>query len=157
MKAWDWIKKVNKINLADSFFPGYVLNKWVFRIGIAIIFLWLLLAGASFGFKLENSVYVHCTVSHHYCEGLPFACAESCENPFYDPLGRNPVCSEYGICDREFLFDGETYGSPPSFLVTHAKDFAGLMVLLMLLLNHLLFNKGAFKKLVKAIKEEDLR
>jgi hypothetical protein len=145
MKAWDWIKKVNKINLAEVFLPGYVLNKWVFRVGIALIFFWLLLAGNSLGWQWGDSVYIHCSG-----ENL-------CENPFFDPMGLNPTCLKYGICDRETLFGGESFGSPPSFFVTHAKDFAGLMVVLMIGLNYLLFNKGFFREPLKKLGEEDLK
>lgn len=133
---WKKFKEFNKLTLADIFLPGYFFNKWIFRVGIGLIFLWLLVAGQTLGFKWENQVYIHCPKDK-----------VKCENPFYNPFVENPVCLKYNICQKEFMMPGETYGSPSSFFVTFAEDFALFMVVIMVLLNHTLFNREySFRK-----------
>jgi len=154
---WNKIKKINRFNFADVFLPGYKLNKWVFRIGIAIIFIWLLIAGASLNFVLGQNVYFHCKDDRdpHAFQMNLFG-SPVCENPFYDPIGRNSVCTKYGICDRETLLVGESFGSPPSFFVNYAGSFSTFMVFFMIFLNHFLFNRGFFKPIIKELKEGKL-
>jgi hypothetical protein len=132
------VKKFSRFNLADKILPGYVFNKVIFKVGIALIVVWLLVAGYSLGFHWGNNVYVHCPD-----KGVP------CENPFYNPvvqspypklIADNPTCIKYGVCDRETLSPGESFGSPPSFFFQYAGDFAILIFSLMILWNHLLYN-----------------
>src|SRR4030042_6181700 len=138
------LKRFNKVNLAKIFFPGYIFNKWVFRVGIFLILCWLFVASWSLGFSWKTNVYIHCAEK-----------VNPCENPFYDPVGMNPTCLKYGICDRETLSPGESFGVPPGFFVIYARFFSLLMVLLMVLTNHFLYpvNKGYFKEPLRRFRE----
>lgn len=140
-----WVKKINKVNLADYFLPGYELNKVVFKVGIAIIFFWLLAAAWSINFDLGSQVYVSCPPG-----------VTPCVNPFYDPLGLNPTCLKYDVCDRELLLPGMSFGSPPSFLMKYAEIFTWFVVALMIMVNHFLFNRGIFKGVLKELREGKL-
>jgi hypothetical protein len=136
---WEKVKKFNRINLAEVFLPGYIFNKIIFRVGIALIFLWLLLAGWSMNFVWGEQFYIHCPEKSGLY-GTP------CRNAFYNPLDRNPTCVKYGICDKELLSPGETYGNPPSFFASYFGTFTLIMVFVMVLLNHTLFNREYFKE-----------
>jgi len=147
---WDKVKKVNRFSLGEVMFPSYIFNKVIFRVGIALVFVWLLLAAWDLNFRWGSNVYVH-------CPDLPLSQmmpAPPCENPFYNPVMNppypklmpdNPTCLKYGICDREFLLPGESYGSPPGYFYSHAFEFVLLIVISMILGNHFFFNKGYFK------------
>lgn len=148
-----WIVKVWSFHLE---IPGYVFNKTIFRVGIGLIFFWLLVAAVDFGWDWTDKPF--------------FVCRDSvrCENPWYAPgsvnefgwvsacvnpvIGRDP---DYVLCSKEFFLPGESYGVSPSFLMIHAKDFSSIIIVLMLLLNHFIFNKGFFKKIIKEIKESE--
>lgn len=152
-KFWEFIKKVWSFKLV---IPDYNFNKDIFRLGILIILFWLMIAAVDFGWDWKNHFY--------------FVCHDSvrCENPFYTPLVAEDLfslnnelvysvrpcpVSDPVICSKEFFFPGETYGSPPSFFMTHAGLFSLLIVFLMLFFNHIFFNKGYFRKRKKLFDE----
>jgi hypothetical protein len=141
MNVWDKFKEINEFNLREVVLPpGYVFDKHIFRVGIALIFVWLLLAASELGFVLGTNVYINCPMLEPH---TPVG-SKPCVNPFYAPVFSNPICLKYGICDKEFLFPGESYGSPPGFFYSQASNFALLVFVSMILLNHFLFNRHFF-------------
>ena len=150
-KVWNWLVKAWKFHIE---IPGYVFNKWIFRVGIGLIFIWLLLAAVDYGWDWNDKPYFICQDSVK-CDNPWFAPGSLNEfgwiSPCVNPVpGRDP---DLALCNKEFFLPGEFYGRPPSFLMSHAGDFAWVVVALMLLSNHFLFNKGFFKQKAKELKE----
>lgn len=75
-----------------------------------------------------------------------------CQNPFYQStycydsnwryIGMNEWLSSHNLCEKEFLFPGESYGGKPNWFV---QNLTGLLVgwsLIFSLGNHFLYNKN---------------
>lgn len=144
MKKHLSFEKVKKFWNFHLEIPGYKFNNLIFRLGIGLIAVWLILAASSNNWDFFSSpVYFSCDVSVG-CINPWFTPADSvlpCLNP--DPGNHTP---DRDLCSRMFLVKGESYGRPPSFLLRFAWDFAGLVSVCMVLLNHFIYNRGYFKK-----------
>lgn len=159
---FDKIKKIWNFNLS-YLLPGYKFNNLIFRIGIGLIFIWLLVAGVRYGWDWTDKPYFKCESKS---PGMPL-----CENPWYAPgtpdlfgfvvpcvnpvPGREP---DLALCSKEFFSPGEEYGSPPDFWMVYAHEFALFICGCMVLLNHVLYNRGygkKFKKLLNDSQKED--
>lgn len=144
--SFEKVKKFWNFNLS-YLLPGYKFNNTIFRVGIGLIAFWLIAAAGSNDWDfLSSPVYFRCD-QESGCINPYYAPADSvlpCLNP--DPRNHTP---DQSLCSREFLIPGESYGRPPSFLLRYAWDFAGLVSLVMVLLNHFLYNRGYFKKRIE--------
>lgn len=130
----DWIDKVkelNRKNLADILLPEYRFKNLIFMIGIFFVFVWLLVAAFQVGLFWNDKIYFKC----------PDDAVTPCENPFYLD-SRLPS----DVNSKEFLVAGETYGEPPGFFFKHAGMASFIIMLLAVLFNHLVYNKGYFWK-----------
>lgn len=110
---------------------GYVFDKKIFRTGFLIIVLLLLVATAYYFQK--NPFYVSCPVE---ANGI-------CINPYHDNCdffsGR---LKEYkGLCEREFLFAGESYGEPIPFLLKDSSVLVFMILWCCFLFNHIKHNR----------------
>jgi hypothetical protein len=145
MSFWDRVKNLNKMTFDKTMLEGYHFNKILFNGSILIIFLWLLAAGFLSGWSW-SSIYFH-------CDG-----PSKCENPFYTPEAwipcSLPVCYEL-VCDKEFFMPGESFGRPPSFFMIHAQNFVMGLLVVVILINHFVYNRGYFKKRQKELEGDD--
>jgi hypothetical protein len=158
IKFKETLKKIKDYNFS-RLLPGYKFNNLIFKIGIGLIFIWLLIAGVDHGWDWVDKPYFKCSET-----------SAPCENPWYtsgspDFIGftipcLNPVpgrLPDYSLCSKQFFMPGESYGRPPGFFMRNAGSFAWIIVVFMILLNHFLYNKGYGKKLKKIVRESDGR
>lgn len=139
MKLKETWKEITKKRY--KIFKGYKVDRFIFNIGFFLILGFLIYVAWSYNFDLD----------YYNCGGGMYE-GNKCLNPFYKPVSWKNL---------EFLEPGE-YGKKPGvlFYSTFVVAFGGLI--LMLLLNHFLFNrKFNFKKEFKLpelnITEVDLK
>lgn len=139
IKASD-AKATRKFNV-DALFPGYV-KKFYFRMAFLLI-----------GVLVAVMIYQEGLVVHEYTYTCPSWHQDQCYNPLYacseeatatrffcDVPNYKEIC-EQGLCDKEYLYPGETLGRKPGFI---ADNFMMLMfgiLLLAFFLNHLDYHR----------------
>lgn len=121
----------------------YVVNRNIFHVGLFLIVLLGFFVIVQ-GYKNNSFTYLTCkTPSNDY--------ASKCENQFY----HNNICYnndiryvqiksfllKYDLCNKEYLFNGESYGNKPSFFANNFGLLVFLILLICLLVNHFVYNK----------------
>ena len=115
----------------NKFSTGYVVDKWIFRVGAFLIFGWLFFVAYYEDFDLD---YFECVAPENMV-GTP------CENPFYKPVTwKNVEVLEPGV-----------YGKKPGLLFESVFYVPILVLVLAFACNHWIYNKG--KKMVKPREE----
>lgn len=117
-----WIKDVNAKHKYIVKNNGYVFNKWLITGFFVLALLGLAVVVGVEGFT--DKVYVVCD------SGLP------CVNPLKE-LGCQDFC-----CTLDFIPPMSSCGERPSWLARNYSSSVVFLFLLVLLLNHLFFNKG---------------
>lgn len=119
---------------------GYKLDRWLFQLAMWLIFGWLFFVAYYHNFNLD---YFNCPVdSDGSISGAKimlkdFTVAENnvkeglCRNPFYKASWKN----------QEYLPPGE-YGTKPGKLFYSAQWVSIGLIVLALLLNHFIYNRG---------------
>lgn len=152
------LKEVNKWNLS-KLLPGYKFNNLIFKIGIGLIFVWILIAGFNHGWDWKDKPYFVCN-DQRGCENPwhsseadpldPFSVSVPCVNPV---PGRSP---DFVLCSKDHFLFQESYGRPPDFFMKNASAFAWFVVIVMILLNHFLFNRGYGKTFKKILEKSNM-
>jgi hypothetical protein len=140
MKGLDKLQK--KLDI-KTWLPDYKINKWIFRGALILIVIIAIVSWALLGFSSpsKNYIYVSC----------PEDVLGYCVNPFFDlcnPEGElfytnDNVCvgMPENFYSMETMQGGESIGEKPHWFASASIDFAGLILLLSFVLNHLLYNK----------------
>jgi hypothetical protein len=134
---------------------GYKFNKWIFRVIFLLIICMVAVVWYGEGFGVRQHIYITCP------EETPNKCInenyQNCDEKLVMSWQlqwlkeHRPVLFEksmeeiYGWCDVPFLLPGESYGTKPSFLYTYFSGIVYMLMLVGLVINHLLYNKGFFK------------
>jgi len=124
------------MNSLDRFFArldvsnyGYVVNKKLTRAVFIVLGLLMLFLGFKFGFVFN---WVECPVD---------AVDGFCENPFYvEPCWLGIDCVD------PFIAAGEVVGVKPPVVVKLFPSFAFVVVVVVFVLNHFLYNKNYFRR-----------
>ena len=141
MKIEDYIKK---LTLADG--RVYIFNSLFFLGGIIILLLVSIVTLQVYGFDKESHLYIYC----------PQKSITPCENPLYHNLaycGKN-IPNDSPICQTPTLMQGNSYGTPPPFIVKHFLELSIIVMIICFILNHFIHNKGfKFKTQIKIDEE----
>ncbi len=139
-----WIDKIKKIESKldiKTWGNGYKINKIIFNLVIFIMLILFLILWSNSGFQNIK------TPNYYFeCDNI------ICINEFYEycnPLGtfyyqQNRICNnipEYYYTSK-VLKQGESIGEKPSIIFTGFKFIFFSLLLLAIIINHLLYNKG---------------
>ena len=108
---------------------GYTVNKVFMRIVFGSLFLLLLVIGFSYGFSFS---WAECPAD---------AVGGYCENPFYEEF-----CFTDSFCDEPVISAGSVVGVKPPLVASLFPYFAVVVVFVALFINHVLYNKGYFRR-----------
>jgi len=139
MSFWSKIKEINNFSFKDKWFPGYVVNKVIFRVALFVVLLVFISIGSSYGWDFSSYYHVSCPVDN----------PAPCINPFYGATG--DLCPDLMLCSIEYFNAGDVYGDDFPFIVKSFKFLIFIIFGFSLCLNHYLYNKKDFRK-VRLIK-----
>lgn len=130
--------------------PQDYFNKRVFRAGFILMFLLLLAVWASADFDLGKNIYMECPkdVTGGYCINPFYGCGMNLNPVLYDCPLKSKDIKEYcegGICEREFLYPGESLGKKPSILYNESFFIVFLILLSCFIVNDLIYRKRGGK------------
>lgn len=132
-------RELNRKGLISLVLPEYKINKLLMNLTFFLMVFIILAAAGVTSFEANYSYYLK-------CEGL-----RVCENPYY----RAAVCPPGFECSREFLNPGEAWGVAPSPVYSYAGLLCFLSLIIGLLANHFIYNRGYdFKTRFKELSEE---
>lgn len=141
---WKELKRINNYSLLPD---GYRVNKWIFKVSLAVVGLFLIFAGLSLP---GDKAYFSCKPQFvgDLSSGLkiaPFskndlAVNTGCENPFY--LSYPCPFVNTSSCQLRVVQPGGVLGSQPGMLYNLALPLALLVMFLAAVLNHFLYNRG---------------
>lgn len=124
----------------------YRVNRLLILVAFIVIASLLLIILVQDNFSGENKYYSEC----------PSNTKDRCFNAFYN----SNLCSDGSIdplnplCTVKEMFPGETLGDKPSFLVTYFPTISSIILLITLLINNFVYNKGFFKYLKEGFDNE---
>ena len=92
----------------------------------------------------------------HYVACSEDAIAGKCENQFYDSTyceqghwkmpDLKGWLNENGLCSKEFLYAGESYGEKPPFVLVNVGSITAWWLFMLFLINHFGYNRKTKKK-----------
>ena len=131
---WFWKRKVGE--------KVYLMHKGLFLllcVGVLVVFFWTLL---EIGDGDDLRVFVSCPSSS---PTNPFGIS-GCRNPFFNSSNCGvKIPSNSSVCTTEFLMAGASLGKPTPWIYTYFWLIVWSFILLVLVVNHNLFNTGFFK------------
>lgn len=153
--SWEDLKKINHTGIKDIVAPDYIFNKWIFRGALLLCLLLAIFIMAQNNFDFNTKIYFNCPSNGGICE-----------NPFYyknyellgsidDVMDRAKAmdkCPDFDLCLIKNFYPGQSYGTPPSWLL---KNF-GLIVLGIWIVAFA-YNHGAYNEKKKRIVEDPRR
>ena len=126
----------------------YFTDIYLMRGAFVVVFLFLLFVLNYDGFSGKLHLFVS-------CEDKPMI--GKCYNPAYQSnLCGTQISSSDPLCTTEFLYPGQTLGDKPPFYIEHFATIGILFLLVVLLINTLVYNKGFFKKFYEGLKGLEL-
>jgi len=145
-KSWKKIKDpidqlANELDLSKKF-PNY-FNKWIFRIAIALMVIFLFVAWGLDNWRTDT-FYIDCPANAYrgYCNNPIFVCSspdewmvEGCVLPSLIPKEIKPLC-EKGYCDIPIIRAGESIGEKPNSIFEHYNYVCFIIVVVSFALNH---------------------
>lgn len=133
----NWLNKTER---------GYIYDKRIFWAVFSVVVILILYIFYQHNFDVTPNIYFKCTQS--ICENPLYMadCRQQLSILFFIPLYTTDDCKEepgYEWLKEKYLAQGE-YGEPPpsDFLYKGIRMLVLLIILLGLILNHLLHNKG---------------
>jgi len=128
---WDKLGKTEKKK------NGYIINKGLFRFGLLLCVVVVLIVGMvdGVGVVVSGSQAITCDAGENNYFVADNISMGVCINPYYDPLAAE------GISSREWLSHGETVGVVPSPFTFAAPYFIWGIFLSCIVVNHLLYNR----------------
>lgn len=145
MGIWKEINE-NKIYKKGRFVTynnGYKADRYLFRGALILMFIFLLYVGYSMDFDISPKVYFNC-MDMASCDN-PFYIDQDCKEGWecpngYIPLKQREKCN-YLWCEKQYLLPGE-YGEKPTPLYKSFITFDFLILLAVVVINHLLYNRN---------------
>lgn len=115
----------------------YFMHKGLFALMSLLIFLAFTWALIDTGASDKNNVYLSC----------PKSSLSACRNPLFESSDCGvKIPSGSPACTVEFIGPGYSVGVPPPFIFSYFWSIVLAVIGLILLVNHLLFNRGFFKQ-----------
>lgn len=145
----DWLGRTFPIRSWKAFGFEYKFNSLLFN---AYFILIVVFAGGLINYygleTFTDSWYISCPKDNYL---------GTCVNPLYNNFkycGKViPYTSE--LCTKEFLYNGESLGTKPPFLVKHFASIVEISILVVFIINHFIMNKGfEFKKFFGRLRNE---
>ena len=91
----------------------------------------------------EYKYYTSCDIKDGVCIN-PFVNSTQCEDV---KIKDTPLCTQY------IMFPGQAFGTPPSFWYNNFEKIGWSIVLLIIILNTILYNKEFVKNIYKKLRE----
>lgn len=119
----------------------YKVNRILILTAFIIITIMLTTILIQDGFSGENRYYSEC----------PTTVKDKCFNSFYNSnlCLDGSIDSNNPLCRIKEMSPGESIGDKPTFLIIYFKTISIIIIILTLLINNLIYNKGFFKYLIK--------
>ena len=145
------IKKIKDAEKAMNLNKGkYKFNKWVFNIMILLMIIIVLFIWAEYDFAdiKKPHIYLECESPNAICSNNFY---DLCNPNSYKYIGATKICDkiEPELYEKEFLYEGESIGQKPSWLVKNAVSLFFVLVILAFLINHLVMNKKSVRGKMK--------
>ena len=115
----------------------YKVDRYLIAFTFFIIFLYLLFILKYDNWSGQTHVYSECTSNNEYCYNAIYN-SEFCTNGIINP--------DDSLCTIEKMYPGQLLGIKPPWFITSFSEICFGLVILSLLLNTLLYNKGFFKR-----------